>query len=58
MSKPKRVRVLEPKDVVRLPCGRTGILNRLDGDMWNVFRKDCEFGIWYFTADLKRIGRQ
>ena len=52
---------LNKKDVVRVisgQCeGKTGVVNRTDGDSINVFLKGVSIGIWFQRDELKKIGR-
>jgi len=56
-------RPLAPKDVVRIKKGlpgKTGVVNRLDGESVNVFvtqNNPFGIGIWFNERELKRIGR-
>lgn len=56
-------RPIESKDVVRIKRGlpgKTGVVNRVDGESVNVFvTQDNPFGIgiWFNYRELKRIGR-
>lgn len=57
------IRPLGPSDVVRIISGQcrgdTGVVNRIDSasGMINVFQRGSDIGIWFFSRNLKRIGR-
>lgn len=56
----KKKRPIEKNDVVRLPDGRSGIVNRIEGDNASVFISPSKVGsiaIWFNISELKRIGR-
>ena len=54
---------IQTNDVVRIKeglPGKTGVVNRVDGESVNVFvtqNNPYGIGIWFNVRDLKRIGR-
>lgn len=53
-------RPIESKDVVRIKHGlpgKTGVVNRVDGESVNIFIKGKTIGIWFNIREIKRIGR-
>jgi len=56
----KQPRPIEPLDVVRIKKGlpgKTGVVNRVDGESVNVFIKNEYIGIWFNVREVKRIGK-
>jgi hypothetical protein len=56
-------RPIESKDIVRIKKGlpgKTGVVNRVDGESVNVFvtqNNPYQIGIWFNLKEVKRIGR-
>ncbi len=57
------VKEIRPKDVVRIKKGlpgKTGVVNRIDGESVNVFvtqDNPSKIGVWFNIREVKRIGR-
>jgi hypothetical protein len=59
----KHKRPIETKDIVRIKRGipgKTGVVNRVDGESVNVFvtqNNPYGIGIWFNIREVKRIGK-